>query len=185
VPLLYIYYTRFKLANRHELSGFALLLVPAAMVAFMLYMYHITGNPLASFHIQSPTAWDNGLTFPFDSLIRYLRDPELISYYGWDLTAVSYPFVTAAVLMTFWMLIRGHIPMEYGIYAALSVLLIVSRNNLNGSLRYLIPVFPLFLTLALLLNKRAVAYTIVLSIFVSLQAFYFIYYMHSYNWPAT
>jgi Gpi18-like mannosyltransferase len=182
--LAYIYYRQYRSSKAHQPAALALLALPAALLGFMLYMFQITGNPLASFQIQRATAWDNNLSYPLAAIVQYIQAPRLIDHYGWDLTIISFLFALAAMGLIVVMIRNPRIPREYLIYTALSVYLIVSRSNLCGSLRYMVPIFPLFIVLALLILRRQMLQSLVFCGFVSLQTFYFIYFVQQYNWPS-
>jgi hypothetical protein len=129
-------------------------------------------------------AWDNDLAFPFTAMAKYLLNPHLISYYGWDLAVVSFIFVLFAVILTVFMFRDPRIPGEYLLYTVLSIFFIVSRDNLTASLRFLLPVFPLFLLLAVWIHKRRTIYDFIVYVFASLQIFYFLSFIHYFNWAA-
>ena len=185
LPLLFIYYQQYKRSNRHDKKALGLLLIPLSLISFMVHLYLLTGNPLASFEIQKPTGWDNNLSFPLAAMLRYIVEPKLISHYGWDLSPVSFIFLSGALVLTVLMVRDRRIPREYLIYTLLSLYLIIARDNMSGSLRYILPVFPLYLTLVLLMKTRKVIFDFVLFSFSSLQMFYFLAFIHLYHWAAT
>jgi hypothetical protein len=65
------------------------------------------------------------------------------------------------------------------------MLVIVSRNTTNGSLRYMMTVFPLFLFLSMLVSERKLAYNLLLYVFVFLHLFYFIGFVNFAHWAHT
>jgi Gpi18-like mannosyltransferase len=183
LPLLFIYYKQYRKSGVHHMGVLSLLLIPAAQLSFMAYMFHLTGNPFANLLMQE--AWGNHLMIPFTVMVNFILRPHLISYYGWDLAVVSFVFVLfflALFVLTF----RVYpLPGEYILYAGLSLFFIVARDNLNGSLRYMIPIFPLFLALALLIKNRNWFHDSVIIGFSTLQIFYFVSFLQHYNWAAT
>jgi Gpi18-like mannosyltransferase len=181
----YIYYRQYQTSKQHRPAALALFALPAALLGFMFYMGRITGDPLASFHIQRATAWDSNLSYPMAAIFDYFQTPRIIDHYGWDLTIVSFVFALGAIGLMVLMWRNRTIPREYLIYTFLSIYLIVSRHTLCGSLRYMVPIFPLFLVLALVIRKRPLLQNMVFSGFLALQTFYFIYFVHQYNWPAS
>lgn len=183
IPLAYMYYQQYRQRKTHSWWALSLLLIPLAQTGFMLHLYASTGNPFASVRMQG--VWDNSLTLPFTAMVRFLAKPVLISYYGWDLTPISFLAAGGAVLLTFAMFKRYALPVEYRLYTVLSVTLIISRGNLNGTLRFMAVVFPLFLLVALMLRGRKFAWAAVLFTFSALQIFYFLAFLHLYNWAAT
>src|SRR5207249_3750589 len=119
----------------------------------------LTGNPLASFDIQK--TWGNGFAYPFHPIVSYLSEPSIISYYGWDLSPVSFTFVLGAVALTIIMIKDRSIPREHLIYSLLSMFIVVSKIDLNGSLRYTIPILPLYLMLSLIIRNKRNVYNLI------------------------
>jgi Gpi18-like mannosyltransferase len=183
LPLVYIYYRQYKLSNQNDWRVLSLLVIPLAQIGFMLHLYFLTGNLFASMHMQG--VWDNALTVPFSALAQFLAKPVLISYYGWDLTLMSFLVAVGTVILTLAMFKYYSLPVEYQLYSALSVFLIISRGNLNGTLRFLLLVFPIFLCVSLMIRDRKFATNLVLYSLSVLQAFYFLSFIHLYNWAAT
>jgi len=182
LPLLYIYYKQYKSSTVGKAKLLALSMMPISLFSFMLFLYALTGNLFASFDIQK--IWDNNTTYPFDSLARFIASPNIIHYYGFDMSVVAFIFVFFSVVLTIMMIMRRDIPKEYIIYAVLSMFLIIARDTTAGSLRYLVPVFPLHLTLALTLYKRRMFYEITFFAFVAIQLFYYLAFVQQYNWAA-
>jgi hypothetical protein len=180
--LLFIYFKAYTSSRRHDLGALSLLLVPISWCCFMGYLYFLTGNPLASFDIQK--AWGNGSSYPFHPIVSYISEPSVISYYGWDLSLVSFIFVVGAVALTLMMIKDKSIPREYLIYTLLSMLIVVSKIDLNGSLRYILAIFPLYLMLSLIIRNRKDMYNLVFYAFASLQMFYVVSLIHYFNWAA-
>jgi Gpi18-like mannosyltransferase len=183
IPLLFLYYRQFRKNRAHNWQVLSLLLIPAAQLGFMLHLQSLTGNLFASVHMQR--VWDNNLEFPFTAVVEFLAKPVLISYYGWDLTVLSFITVLITVGLLFTMIKIHGIPPEYIIYTAMSVYLIVARGNLNGTLRFLLVIFPIFIVLAILLKGRKFASELVIYTLSALQIFYFLSFIHFYNWAAT
>ncbi len=183
IPLAYMYLQQHRQQQVHNWRVLSLVLIPLAQVGFMLHLYSLTGDPFASVRMQG--VWDNSLALPFTAMVKILVKPVLISYYGWDLTPISFLAAGGAVLLTLAMFKRCALPIEYLLYTILSVTLIISRGNLNGTLRFLVVVFPLFLLIALMLRGRKLAGEAVLYTFSALQIFYFLAFLHLYNWAAT
>ena len=182
-PLLFIYYKQYRKSGTHDMGVLSLLLIPATQLGFMAYMFHLTGNPFASLLMQK--TWGNHLMIPLTAMVNFILRPHLISYYGWDLAIVSFVFVLF-FLALFALTFRVYpVPGEYILYAGLSLFFVVARDNMNGSLRYMLPIFPLFLALALLIKDRKWLHDGVIFGFSTLQLFYFLSFLQHYNWAAT
>jgi hypothetical protein len=154
-----------------------LLLIPAALAAYMLYMRSITGNAFAYFDMQQAN-WGQRAQFPLLALARWVRHPFVTSIWGWDLTLLS-ALAGIAVLVLVgvgaWRQRQGalHMRPEYWLYLALNLVMIFSRDYLSGVGRYLLPVFPLFLLLALVLARRPAALLAIGAVSIVLQTFLF------------
>lgn len=182
-PLLWIYYQQYKKDRKHQPGVLALLFMPAFYLLFMIHLYRLTGNAWASFDIQ--VMWDSKLSLPLLSSLQYVFSPVLLSYYSWDLSLVSLLFILIAIALTIVLCFNSKIPKEYLIYTVLHVLLIVSRNNIQGTLRFLSPVFPLYLIAALWLYQKGFWRDIAIFGLISLQTSYFIGFVHQYNFAHT
>jgi Gpi18-like mannosyltransferase len=183
-PLLYMYYGQYKASRVHQIGGLSLFLIPISLFGFMTYIYQLSGNLLAIFLLQDQE-WDNQLTFPFRYIASFIYDPKIIDFYGLDLAIVSIPLVVLATVITIRMLVDKNIPREYVIYTVCSLFLIVSRNNTNGSLRYMLPIFPFYLALAHWIRPHKGLFLCVSFALLVLQIFYFIAFMRSYSWATT
>jgi hypothetical protein len=182
-PLLYMYWRDWRrgAAPLYGAAWFAL--VPAALGGFFYHLWRLTGDPLASIHIQK--AWDNAPTYPFAWLIRFAEAPRVVWYYGWDMAPVSMAATLLAVAAAIAMWWQREVPREYALFTALNVYLVVGRNNTNAALRYMLCVFPLFLYLALLLRGRPWARTAVTYVFGGLQVMYFLAFTQMLYWAQT
>jgi hypothetical protein len=183
LPLAWMYWTQWRETRQHDWRVLSLGLIPAALGAFMLYLWRLTGTPLASVKIQA--AWGNQPTYPFDWLIRFVRDPHWLAYYGWDLAPLSALLTLAALAGLVIMVRRPAIPKEYAIYVGLSLYLMITRDNSNAASRFLMQLFPLFLVLALLVRQRPLVRDGVLVTFAILQTWAFLAFMEARNWAGT
>lgn len=181
--LLYIYYKQYKLTKTHNPKVLSVLLIPIALLLFMAHLYRLTGNMFASFDIQE--AWSQRLSYPFAAMVQFLSQPRIIDYGSWNLTPVSFILVFFAVVLTIMMIKQPEIPREYLLYTILNLYLVIARNTLQASLRFMLPVFPLFLILALVISKRQLLYNLVFFAFVALHLFYFVSFIQQYNWAGT
>ena len=154
-----------------------------ALLAFAYYLYTLTGEPLTMLRVQE--AWDARLAVPFSEAFAYLRDPVIVDYYEWNLALVSVPVSIAAVGVLVLMARDRGIRLEYTLYAALSLLVVVARTNTSATLRYLLPAFPFFLTGARLTRGDDRAYWLLLAALWALQIFYFVAFLGGALWSIT
>jgi hypothetical protein len=154
-----------------------LLLIPAALAGYMLYMRSITGNAFAYFDMQRAN-WGQRAQFPLLALARWVRHPFVTSIWGWDLTLLSALAGIAVLVLVgvgVWRQRQGalHMRPEYWLYLGLNLVMIFSRDYLSGVGRYLLPVFPLFLLLALVLARRPATLLAIGAVSIVLQTFLF------------
>lgn len=183
LPLLYLYYHRYKTAGRHRLTAVAFFLIPAALLLHMTRLYFLTGNFSANLEVQA--AWDHHLSYPFAAMVRFLSAPAVVDYYGWNLAPVSFLFVFLATVVALEGLRQKGFPRDLLLFMISSLLVVVSRDNLNASLRYLSLIFPLFLILVLGLQKRQIMIALLFFFFIAIQVFYVVAFALGVNWAVT
>ena len=152
VPLCVLYWQAYRIERSADpkrspvrAGAIALLLVPLGLVAFMIYLRAITGNPLAFADIQ--VAWGHSAGFFWRPLITYLRDPLLVSA-GWDFRLLNFAAATMALVCAVVLLKRRE--WALGLFAAVSILVPLSSQPLLQSLaRYVMVNFPVFMVLAI------------------------------------
>ena len=181
--LLGLYYRQHKISKIQSSSAWSLLLIPAAQISFMFYLYYLTGNFFAGFQIQR--LWGHSLSVPFRPVLDFLIRPSLISYYSWDFSLVSILFSTGGFALVILMTLNKKVPLEYKIYSGLNILLIISRNTGQASLRLIFLVYPLYLMLSVFILQKSTLRDLVFFIFIALQTFYFLGSIYHYNWACT
>lgn len=181
--LLGLYYRQYKISKSHSSSAWSLLLIPVAQISFMFYLYYLTGNFFAGFQIQK--LWGHSLSFPFRPVLDFLIRPSLISYYSWDFSLVSVLFSIGGFALVILMMLNKKVPLEYKIYSSLNMLLIISRNTGQASLRFTFLVYPLYLMLSIFILQKSTLRDLVFFIFIALQTFYFLGSIYHYNWACT
>lgn len=139
--LLILYWERHRTRMRPHVL--ALGLIPAGLIAFMIYLRSITGNPFAFFDIQA--AWGHQATFFLRPLWDYVRDPFLLGIH-WDFRVLNF----ASVMLG---LVAGGVLLKKrqwapAIYVLISLIVPLSANfSLQSLTRYVMVVFPVFLVL--------------------------------------
>lgn len=124
-----------------------LLPIPAALGAFMLYMWAHTGNALAFLEVQK--AWGRELDYPGRVIASFILHPRLVgqSTSAWDFTVINVLVAAASVvaLPCVFRTFGGTV----GLYAAATVLPLLPFSTLQAMDRYILLAFPLFMLLAL------------------------------------
>lgn len=183
IPLVFMYYRQYRASGEHRPGILSLALPPLALLGLMWHIYTLSGHPFGLFAIQR--SWDVALTYPYASVVAFFNQPTLIDYYGWNITPISIIFIIGASILTILMLRDRQMPFEYTAYTIFSLFLVVARSNTNASLRYMLPIFPLFIILARLTAHRSGVYTAIVVSFITLQVLYFVFFVQMYNWAAT
>ncbi len=137
LPLLFEYFKarNFKLRQARPNVLF-LLLFPAGFMSYMAFLYRLTGDPLAYFHIQK-TGWGFGPTNPL---------PILFSMPSNSADAIA----KAAILVALFLVIISfkRIRFSYWFLAMYSILIPLFSAAIHGTLRFYLPIFPFFIILS-------------------------------------
>lgn len=164
--------------------GAALLLVPAAFGAYLLYMRSITGNALAYFDIQRE-AWGQYGQYPFQSVWFWLHDPVLTSASGWEFLALSIVLGVGIVGLCGYAIARRRevrFPIEYWLFIGLNMLVTVSRENAGGVGRYMAVVFPLFVLFVIATIRRPLLQVSLILGSLMFQAYLFVNFFQGHAW---
>jgi hypothetical protein len=143
------------------------LLLPAAEVAFALFLWWRTGDPAATLHAQA-RGWGRGASFPPVLLYQTLTNGVL--HQGFLRYAVDAAFAVfwLALFVVLWR-DRREVPAEYAIFAAGVVFMPFAAGSMVSAGRLGMMGFPLFWALAILGRREGVD-TAVKIVFPSLMA---------------
>ncbi|MDX1919454.1 MAG: glycosyltransferase family 39 protein [Candidatus Caenarcaniphilales bacterium] len=153
-PILYLYWKDYRDTKKFNWSIASVTLIPLSLCGFMYHLYYQTGNFFASFEIQK--AWHNGASYPFDAMFKYLHHPVIYAH-SWELSITTFSFMLSSVILAVWLVLKNKkykIPVEYLLLMGFHIFVNVARTNLMAGNRYLIVVFPLFIGLAIMLEKK-------------------------------
>ncbi|HEX2273994.1 MAG TPA: hypothetical protein VHG90_08990, partial [Acidimicrobiales bacterium] len=146
VPLLWMYLEQrgFSL-RRIRLDVLWLTLLPAAVGAFILFNWDLTGDPLAFARIQL-TGWGHHLQNPFTALWRAVTGGDaVLSFNGWYMIGVLVLILLSLRTME----------TAYGFFAIISALTPLLYSVPGGSMtRYTVVIFPLYIVAARLTRDR-------------------------------
>jgi hypothetical protein len=123
----------------------AFLLVPAGLVVYSLSIYHLTGDLLAPFQVQA--AWGKGLALPWQTI----ASPTGFNTF---VTPVEQMVVVGFILLGLASLVL--LPKSYGLYSLALMLPPLFTGTLVSAARYYLPIFPIFIVLAMLGRWRVV-----------------------------
>lgn len=142
----------FKWANWRPLlrAGWPLVLIPAGVLLYMLYLWIALGNPLA-FSAGEAESWGRHLTFPLWSLVLTAQtffQPQPNGLH--ELNAIDFIFclLPLVLLLVGW----KKIPLHYALFALAITLFNMcypqgTQEPLTAAPRYMLMVFPVFVIL--------------------------------------
>ncbi|HMF57852.1 MAG TPA: mannosyltransferase family protein [Pyrinomonadaceae bacterium] len=142
---------RFKFESRMLL----LLLIPAGLVAFMVYLHFVTGNAFAFADVQH--AWGRSTGFFMRPLWNYITDPLNLSD-QWDFRILN--FACAALTFVCGFVLMKWREWSFAFYTFASVIVPLSSLALQSLGRYTMVVFPVFIVLAVAGRRPRVDQTI-------------------------
>ena len=132
-------------AMKIKANAAGLLLVPLGLLAFMIYLKHITGNALAFADIQ--VAWGHNGGMFWRPLLAYLSDPARLSV-RWDFRLLNFAAAVTALVCVIVLIKKRE--WAFGLYALVSILVPLSyQASLQSLARYVMVIFPVFMVLAL------------------------------------
>ena len=146
----------------------------AGVTLFSLYLWIVTGDPFAWFHIRS--AWDQALRFPGAAISAYLQHPLFIDTGGWNLAGINWLVMIVSLITASYLLARSFHKRDreelgLGVFSILYVLAVMTVAGSVNFGRYVLPIFPLFLVWGELLDRHSL-FEVVLVMFAGLLALF-------------
>lgn len=167
---------------RKELLYFSI--VPVLLLAYAYYNQVTWGDPLYFVHAHGALGNSRevaGIVLPHVLLYRYFRIFLTVSPSQYEYWIAVLEFVSALyacfLFVVAWI---RKIDITYLLFALVMIVLPIFSGTLSGFPRYILPVFPLFLVQAQVLRKHPKIRTVVLVIFVALQAALFALFSRGY-----
>jgi Mannosyltransferase (PIG-V) len=152
--------------DRDRRALIAPLVAPVGMVAFMLFLWHHTGEPLIWFRVEA-TGWGERVDFGWSNagtFIRMISDPNQM------VLAISLVFA----LVLIYLLVRARLPGVLNAYAGTALFLVLT-SHINARPRFLFVAFPLAIALAKYV-KRSTAFTVLAATFAASTVMLTIFY---------
>lgn len=143
LPALAVLYWQTYRTFRVRRNFLTLLLIPTGLLAFIEFLYRITGNPLAFKDVA--VAWGREPAFFLLPLLDYLSDPLLVAE-PWNFRLVNFLAATAALVCGF-VLLKWR-QWALATFTLSSMFVTLSTNMLQSQARYAMVVFPVFIVLA-------------------------------------
>lgn len=164
LPVLLILQFQADRSLRLSAKTLTLAFVPVGLIAFMIYLYSITGNALAFAAIEP--AWGRRAQFFPLTLLEYLRQPLELSY-KWNFK--SFNFVITMLVFVCGIVLLKRRQWAFAIYVLGCAILPLSSGTLQSMARYMMVAFPIFFVMGESGRSPAVDRTI-LSVSFSLLA---------------
>lgn len=125
-------------------------LAPLGFFVYCWYLYTKTQDPF--YFITAERHWQRSISVPVFSFwesIRSLSQPEFIStYFSTFLDLIFAVFGLGLSIRTF-----RFLPLSFSLYSILSILLPLFTSTLTSMPRFLLPIFPIFILIALTKNS--------------------------------
>lgn len=153
--LLYEYFKNEK--NKSLIKLLSIFLIPFGLIAYMFYNLQKWGNPFYFIQAQGNFANNrsiNAIVLLPQTLFRYLKILSTIksNIYEWWVAFFELSFFVF-VLIIFYVAWKKKIRLSYLFFGVLCFLIPASSGTFSGLPRYIAPIFPIFITLALIHNK--------------------------------
>ena len=140
----------------------ALFIAPLGAVAYMAYLYKLTGDPFA--FSTNQLQWNRGSKSPIELLNEISAHPGRIAI-AWDFIWLNLFSLICGLGVSVALLIQRRF--SWTLLVALPLLVAASTGNLVSMTRFLLVLFPIFILLGRSLNNPAAERT-VFAIFVAL-----------------
>jgi hypothetical protein len=161
IPYLVVYVQRFWTASEYKQHSWKeklnalvpIVLIPAGVLAYMIYLYYTKGNPLIFVSQEATFSWHRQLSFPWvglHSVIDVVFAPSAFgSGYLQNLLDLSFTFIALIALALGW----RRIPLHYALFALGLILFTLSFPQSSEALasqpRYMMSIFPIAAIFAL------------------------------------
>lgn len=132
-------------------KNFVILLCPLGFLVYCVYLYKVTGDPFYFMAAESQN-WQRNIVFPgygFWNTLQILARTEYLAYNLNNFLDLLFAvFGLGMGLRAF-----RFLPLHYAVYGFLSILIPLLTSTLMSFPRFLLPVFPIFILMALSKNK--------------------------------
>lgn len=143
-PALLIFYWQCNRPFKLRANILWLLLAPTGLLIFMGYLYSITGNAFA--FADSQAAWKVRWGFFIQPLVTFIISPFELSA-GWNFRLLNFAAAAMALACGFLWIKRRE--WAWAFYIFFSAIMPLSTVTIEGQMRYMGVVFPIFIMLAI------------------------------------
>ncbi|MFH1366419.1 MAG: glycosyltransferase family 39 protein [Patescibacteria group bacterium] len=171
-PLLIIEYLKSKNWQWREIKADALVLLiaPLGFISYLIYLQAKFGHWF--YFIRSQQSFDTRILLPHETISRYfLRTFTEFIYRDWQLFLIFLiNFLSIILILVLTPMVIRKLRVTYLILLAFILIYPLFGEIIHSFSRYLLPIFPFFLGLALIKNRLA-KITLLLSFFILLIIF--------------
>ena len=160
-------------------------LTSTGLASFMVYLYTITGNAFAFKDIQA--AWNRNNDFFIITILKYLKKIFMVVN-GWDFRLFNLvSFILCVFLAIFIWKVSNKLSWQiwgkaFAFFIIISLIMPTNTGSLQAICRYTLVIFPVFIALAILVDRRKKLYlpvtlgsAFLLGIMVMLYSFGFVF----------
>lgn len=155
-----------------------ILLIPLGMLIFALYNWHLTGNPLTFIAVQASPSWSRHTTWPWIGISQAILALFIIPQGFGSANEAHLLLDLTATLGFIALIIAGwrKLPKSYSIWMAVFMVYILLNpatskpDILLSNQRFVLEMFPAFITLAIICQRSEKWHLTLLFLFPTLQA---------------
>lgn len=123
---------------------------PAGLLLYCVYLFYQTGDPL--YFIAAENHWQRKLSLPGLSFWEGIKSITSVGINSANFT-VLLDLIFASLGLGLGIRTLRFLPVEYSIYTLFSILLPLFSSTLTSIPRFLLPIFPIFIIIALIKNN--------------------------------
>ena len=144
LPCLIVLYWETSRTWKPKAKLLPLLLIPTGVLAFMCFLYQITGNAFA--FKDATITWGREPGFFLTPLWTYLQDP-MVLWIGWDMRVIN--FLGASTALVCGLVLLKRRKWALGLFAVACMFISLSSTLLQSQARYSMVIFPMYMVLAI------------------------------------
>lgn len=152
-------------------------LIPLGLITYMVYSYIQVGSYFAMFEAYKLGEWTYQ-SFQPNFVLTLIRASIQIGKTGEFL--VLLPLLCWVGFATIIFLVRKKLPLSYVVYTIVSLIFIVLNGNVTSVNRYVLPLFPVFIAVVMLLRNKEVLLSLLIAVLMFCQGAFFVMFANGY-----
>ena len=157
--------------NKFDYNILWFALMPLGLVSYMIYAHSIVGSYFAMFEAYKLGEWSYQ-SFQPNFILTLIRSAIQVGKTGEFL--VLLPLLCWFGFATVIFVLRKKLPLSYIVYSVVSLIFIVLNDNVTSVNRYVLPLFPVFIGIVMLLKNKQLLLTFLIAIFMLCQGVFFV-----------